>query len=291
MVDRGRLADEQGVELRDAAVLVRVDDRGVEPQLLRGADEAADRPRVGGRLGLLGIDEDRQVVAVDLGPRAPARPRQVLGRARDHEGAVRLGNLARGDRPHALELPLTAVADEERAQERRRELVEQRGAQTFVPRGQVAAEVDAELEALAAQVAQRGLDQRLDVFRDAAHDRRQPQVLQGRDRGQRAVPARDGEKGHVVADRLVPVRAAQVEDGGAARPGEARIAQVAARRHDLHPWDREGPALLVLEDDDRAHRMVDLLLSLGSGSIRSRFASYVSTPSRIAPMTRSMPTE
>jgi hypothetical protein len=268
VVHVGGLAQEQRVELGDVARVVVIDQVRVDPLLARRAHERAQRLRVGRRVGRARVREDREVVAVGAArARRALRAAEVLLGLGDDERAVALRDLAERDRPHRGQVPLVAALLEARAQHRHRKLIVQRTRERVIAFREVAAEVDRELELLAAQPREALLDQILELLRDDPHDRRQAQVLERLHGRERPVTARRREQRDVVAERLVAVGAAQVVD---AQPAPARplaADQVIARRDDLGAREAQRPAPHVLGHEDRAQP------ASSGGSSSSRLAS------------------
>jgi hypothetical protein len=114
--------------------------------------EAPQRPVVGRRRDLGRIDQDRDVEArrgAATAVEAPAR--EMPGRGLRDEAVVRIRDVVRPDEGDRAQFPALAAALEMRAQQRRREQVEQGLGQRIVALGGVAPEVDAELEGFRAQ--------------------------------------------------------------------------------------------------------------------------------------------
>ena len=61
VIDGRGFADKQSVELGQAADLVRSDTLDVEPDFFTGLFKTLDRARIRGWIGLVGIEQDRQV--------------------------------------------------------------------------------------------------------------------------------------------------------------------------------------------------------------------------------------
>jgi hypothetical protein len=224
VVDRGRLADEQRVELGEARVVVAADELHAEALPPRRLHEAIQGLLVGRRLALLRIDQDREVVARAIAAlRLVALAAEVAPRGVVHEIEVLLGDLVHRQRAHAAQAPLLAAA-ELGAQERHREHAEQRARERLVLGRHVLAEIDGQHEIVRLQPAEALLDQFLDVRRDEAHEARRIQVLDGAHVRHDAMAARLGQQRDVVAARLVAIGARQVEHPHAARrPGLAGL--------------------------------------------------------------------
>ena len=268
MVDGRRLADEERVELGQPPVVVGADDLHADPLTGRGACEAAYAPLVGGRMGIVFGPEDGHVVARVRAARDDARrPVEILACALDHELLVRFRDLGRRDGAHARQAPLLLLPREARTQEGRGELVEQRPAEAVVAPRHVLPEVHAQAELLRADLCERLLHEVVEVLRGDAQDRRHRERLERRHRREGPVAARGREERHVVADALVAVAAAHVEDRDALHVRVARLDEVRACGHDLDPLHVEGPALRILHNDKGNHPSIFL------GVTTSRFPS------------------
>jgi hypothetical protein len=268
MVDVRGLADEERVELGDVRGVVGADEPRVDPKLARRSHEAPQGLGIGWGVDALGRGQDGEVVAE--GPPRPGRPlpaTEVLLGLLDHELAMALRHFARGDGPHGQEPPLPRAHLEARAQERHRKLRVERSRQRVVALGEVSPEVDGELESGALESRQAPLDQVFDLLRHEAHDGGETQVLERLDGGDRAVAPRRREERHVVAERLIAVRATEVVDAEPTAPGPRVAHQVVAGRDHLGSLEAKRPAARVLDHQDRPHGV------FSGGSSTSRLAS------------------
>ncbi len=252
VVDARRLPDEQRVVLRQAPVVLLADLPHADAQLPAHPREAGQGALVGGWVWLVGVHQDRQVVARALGV-GDAGAREEPLCLFQHERLVGVRNVAGRYGPQRVQSPLVR-AHEFGAHQRRGEVGEQRLTEPVVALGQVPAEVDAELELPRADRREGALEQPLEVLRHDAQERRLAQVLDRRHRGQRLVATRRGEERHVVPQRLVAVAAAEVEDLRALHRHETRVGQVVPGRHDLGARHVQRPELRVLDDDQDRHR-------------------------------------
>ena len=271
MVHGRRRANEQRVELRDAPVVVAVQELDVEAVRARGTLEPPQGLAVRRRRTLVVVDQDRQVVLVlRAAARAPGRPaaREVVLDDVAQEVAVALRNLADRNRRDAAQAPRPRRRRfrERCPHQRHGEQIEQRAAQIRVALGHVAAEVDAELEALRLDLVQRALDELLELV-VGAQQRARFDVLDRRDARHRAVAARRREQRYVVAGGLILVGVAQVIDADVAHAREALIAQIRVRADDLGCRKGQRPLLGMVDDDQCSHRRACF------GSMTSRFAS------------------
>jgi len=73
VVDEGGVADEQGVELGQPAVVAAGDEGGLEADGLGGLLELLDGTRVGRGFRVLRVDQDGQVIARQGTPLEPPR--------------------------------------------------------------------------------------------------------------------------------------------------------------------------------------------------------------------------
>lgn len=255
MADVGRLADEERVVLRDGGVVVARDEVGREARRHGGLLELPHRPRVRGRLRLGGVVQDGEIPAVLALPLAARAPREVRPRRLEDELAVRLGDVARGDRPHGAELPVpvTGVPREARPQERGREELVELAREALVPLGEVAPEVHAEVEALGLHGREALLDEVVERVGAHADDLAALEVFDGGHRRDGAMTAGLGEERDVVADALVAVGAAEVVDAPSPRAGRRAGAEVLPRAHDLHALGGEGEGLGRIDHQERDH--------------------------------------
>src|SRR5690606_7699957 len=91
------------------------------------------------------------------------------------------------------------------------------------------------------------------------------------------------EQRHVIADTLIAIRITEIEHAPAPPLGVARLAKICVGADDLGRADVERPLRGVVDDDQgRRHRSAEAFPALPPGSITSRFASYVTMPSRTA---------
>jgi hypothetical protein len=135
----------------------------------------------------------------------------------------------------------------------RTKVIEDRLGEPVVALGQVAPEINAELEAIGLQPGQVALQQILQILGDDAQDGGLTEILKGLDRRQGQVPARRGEKGHVITERLIAIGSAEVEDLGPTELGKPRVGYVLASRYDRGARDVELPVLWVFHDEEHGH--------------------------------------
>ena len=117
---------------------------------------------------------------------------------------------------------------------------------------QVAAEIDAEVEALRLDRVQRALDHLLELI-VGAQQRARFHVLDRRNAGHRAMAARGRQQRHVVTRGLILVGIAEVVDAEVAPCGERLVTQVRVGAQDLGRRELEPPLLGVIDDDQRGH--------------------------------------
>src|SRR5690606_32149153 len=103
----------------------------------------------------------------------------------------------------------------------------------------------------------------------------------GRDIRHGPVSASLGQQRNVVAQPLVAVVAAKVEDLGALELAVSRVGQVLLGGDDLDTRNVQRPLGRVVDDDQRTHA------AGAPGSMSSRLASNVTVPSRIEAIKRS----
>ena len=254
VVDARGGTDEQGIELGDVGVVVLADDPGVHAELARDALKARDGAIVGGRLGLVGIGEDGEVVLGGaVAVRAPAAGEVGLGRLLG-ELLVGLGDLLAADGADADDLPAAVLATGEAgAKERNREeLMDARG-EPIVALGHVVAEVDAEDEALGLDGAEALVDQLVELAGANADDLGALEILNRGDVGHGPMAAGGGEQRDVVAGALVAVRAAQVEGLDAATGPAIGIGEVVAGVDALDARQVVEPGIVVVGDEQVSH--------------------------------------
>ncbi len=254
VVDRGGLADEQGVVLGDVAVVALVEEIHREAQVLRRLLELLEGAGVGRRLLLVLVDQDGEVVAgrVALAARAAAAG-EVLARGLVEELMVRRRHLAHGYGVERVDAPLVAAPDELGLQQRRREQVEQGPRQPLVADVGAVAEIDVEHVLAGAEARQALLDQLLDLVVEHRGAFRQLEVLHRGDVGQDLVAARTGQQGDVVAGGLVAEGAAQVVDAHAAQAGEGVLRQVVPGGDHVHAGNVHRPVAVLIDNDDATH--------------------------------------
>ena len=268
VVHVGRLAKEEGIELRDPAGVAVVDLSGVDSDLPCGADETAQGLRIRGRVGRFGSRQDRQVVAEAPGRGCHTRPTaEVRLGLLDHEVAVALRDLTGGDRAHRGQPPGSSLPFEARAKQRDGELIVERPGERVVPPGQVPPEVDAELEARTLERREIALDPVFELLGDETHDGGEAEILQRLDRGNGPVTAGGGQERHVVAEGLVAVGAAEVVDAESATLAPIAADQVLPGRDDFRTVELERPAARILHHQERGQR------ECPGGSSTRRFAS------------------
>ena len=253
VIDVRRLAQEQRVELGDACVVLALDHLDREADLLGGGPKARQRLGVGRCQDLVGIVQDRQVVARGTGRAcAVVRAGEVRQRRFLEEIVVVLGNLAEGDGRHCGEAPaLTPL--EGRPQERCGKLGEQRSRQAVVALGHVLPEVDAQLETIRADAREAAPHHVVELAVDGAHQGTALHVEHRHQAGKGLVAARRREKRDVVALALVAVGMAEVEDADTAFAHPFGVGQVVPCADDVHARDTQGPVALLTDDDDRSH--------------------------------------
>jgi hypothetical protein len=294
VIHAGGLAQEQRFELTESCEVVGIDEVDVEPDGLTGLLELLQRALVARRILGTGVAQDREVVArVGALARGAMPAREVLARDVEQERAVLDRHFDVADEADAGHAPAPGLrmALELRAQQRRRELPKQRGGELVVALRDVATEVDAERELVRLDRRQALLDQIFEFARHDADHGRRLQLLDGRDARARLVPARFGEQRHVVAGLLIPIRAAEVEHARSRQLHVRGIGQVVLRRDDARVRHVERPIRRIADDDEiRRTSVHDAREFSRLGRTTKSTASYVSTPSRIDPMTRSMST-
>ena len=253
MVDRGRFAEEESVELGEPSVVVASDPFHGQPHRFADFRETLKRLFVRGRLRIARIAEYGEVVAGSRAAADPSHPAgEVLGGNVQKERVVGLGHFTRRDGRKPSQLPLL-VANELGPQQRHGQKVKQVRGKTIVALGQVATEIDAQSEPVRLNGGQTLLDQFLQFLRDQPNHGLVLQVLDRRDAGQGLVAPRFGQQGYVIAECLVAVRTAEVEDLDAAQVAEFRLRQVAPSVDDSNPRDLQRPLTKVTNDDQNRH--------------------------------------
>src|SRR5262249_18997645 len=153
----------------------------------------------------------RRHAAPDRGP----PPAEVLLGDLGDEVAMIVGNLAGGDRGNALKLPLL-VEYEMSPQQRRLEQVEEVQTQAIIAFGEVPSEIAAKNEPFGLDGGEAFLNDLIEIVGHETNHAGGLEVLNGRDSGKRFMSARLRQQRDVVPDALVAVRAAEIEDLGAA---------------------------------------------------------------------------
>src|SRR3989338_1417973 len=116
-------------------------------QCLRSLLELLQRPGIGGRLRVVGIVQDREIVTrCDLFMCSPSAAREIFRGGLDREYLMLGRDVAGGDRVHTADTPVMAAALEFCAQQRGLQQVEKLAAELFMAARRVVAEVDVELE-------------------------------------------------------------------------------------------------------------------------------------------------
>src|SRR3569623_438817 len=113
------------------------------------------------------------------------------------------------------------------------------------------------------------------------------QIFDGADVGKRLMSARFGQQRHVIAMALVAGGLAKVENFARGVVGIQRVRQISSCRHDLCARRAKRPVTYVADDDQDIHGSA--CRGLCRGWRISRFASCVTMPRWMAPITRSMP--
>lgn len=129
-------------------------------------------------------------------------------------------------------------------------------AQPLVALGQIAAEINAQREAFGLNRAEAILNQVLELLAHRAHHGLRAQVLQRADARQRLVSAGLRQQRDVVADGLIAIGTAQVEQLHAAHFAEVRLGQVTPGIDDFGVGDAERPILLAIRDDENPHSLL-----------------------------------
>ncbi len=217
------------------------------------------------RLRIVRIVKDRQIVARSRAPALESPPAEkIVAGGFDHEFLVLRRYVAGGDGTHAADAPLIAMTLETRPQQRRLQQVEELPAQGVVAAGDVAPKIDAQLEDVGLDRRQRALHQFVQPLGDEPHQVLRLQVLDRRHARQRLVPARLGQQRDVVAEALVAVGLAQVEDLDAAVFAVGRIGEIGSRRNHAHAGNLERPVVGIANDDEDAHAALAVPVADGS---------------------------
>jgi hypothetical protein len=167
-------------------------------------------------------------------------------------------------------------AHEGRAQQRRVEQLEQVSTEPVVALGEIAPEVDAQLERLGDDGLEALLDQLLELVGANTYDLRSLQLLNRRHAGHGLVAAGGRQERNVVAQVLIAIGFAQVEHLRAPELAVLGLDQVRASIDDAHVRYVKGPILGVVDHDQRSH-VGGFLLYSGFGDVlrctTRRFAS------------------
>ncbi len=235
VVDRGRLADEQGVEFRQPREIATGDRLDLDALLLGDTRQVLEGRQVRRRHGVVGIVENGEGIArrgaVLL--RAPLAAGVVVERAME-EGEFDRRELGDRDRGEAPDLGTVAVLDRH-LEHRAAEPVEQQPAEAVEAAVLDGAEIDQQpgRNGLVRGGGERLYQRILELGQGLGVERAGAEIDHGLDRGDDAMAARLGEQRAVVAPALVVERAGEVDDLRPAAAEQAGARQVVPGGDDL----------------------------------------------------------
>ena len=134
-----------------------------------------------------------------------------------------------------------------------REEIEELAAQALILLCHILPEIDAQGEGVGQQAGEVLLNQLLQIIGEDPHEGWVLQILDGGHVWKGTVAPSFRQEGHVVADTLIPVGSADIEDFETTALTPRRIREVGPSQHDLGAWNLQGPILGALHHQNACH--------------------------------------